>query len=137
MRDWKVFPQSQNLSNWPSNSQVTYSSKTKSSPPQQMSYVLKRFSFFEGIQKKKIHISLSQAQTVKGISRSKMSCLKGSTVDVCRIFLSLLSVSTSTGRQHHVSVPKDTLVVLVSRAECRLWLSRMLRSLHHSKPIFD
>lgn len=88
-------------------------------------------------EKRKEHISLSEPPTVKGISRSKMSCLKGATVDACRIFSSPLSVSTSTGRQHHVSVPKDAVVVQVSRAECWLWLSRTARSSHHSKPIFD
>lgn len=88
-------------------------------------------------EKRKERISLSEPPTVKGISRSKMSCLKGSTVDACRIFSSLLSVSTSAGRQHHVSVPKDAVVVQVSRAECWLWLSRRTRSSHHSKPIFD
>lgn len=89
------------------------------------------------LKEKKEHISLFEPPTVKGISRSKMSCLKGSTVDACRIFSSLLSVSTSAGRQHHVSVPKDAVVVQVSRAECWLWLSRTARSSHHSKPIFD
>lgn len=85
--------------------------------PQQMSCVL-RDSTISLKEKRKEHISLSEPPTVKGISRSKMSCLKGSTVNACRIFSSLLSVSTSAGRQHHVSVPKDAVVVQVSRAEC-------------------
>lgn len=131
----KVLSQSQNLSNWPSDSQVTYSSKTESSP-QQMSYVLRDIWPFLWKNEKR-SIFPCQSPTVKGIRRSKMSCLKGSTVDACRIFFSLLSVSTTAGRRHHVSLPKDSLVVQVSRAECWLWLSRTPHSLHHSKPIFD
>lgn len=92
VQDWKVLSQSQNLSNWPSISKLF----THQKPNQALIRCLmfKRDSTFFSPNNIK-HISLSQLQTVKGISKSEMSCLKGSTVNACRIFFSLLSVLTS------------------------------------------
>lgn len=109
--------------------QVTLKLLTHRKPnqaPQQMCCVLKEHLLFffslthtrTRTHTQKQNNSLSQLQTVKGISGSKMSCLKGSTAGACGIFFSLLSVSTSAGRQHHVPVPEDTPPVTVSRAEC-------------------
>lgn len=131
LQNCEVHSQSQKSQQLANNCGVTGTHQELNQPPADvLSLNITDFPF------KKHIFPLSPRQW--GISRSKMSCLKGSTVNTCRIFFPLLSVSTSaSGSQCHGSVPEDALPVWVSRAECWLWLSRMPCSLHHSKPIFD
>lgn len=137
--DWKGNYQSQkNLSSWPSNCRVTGTHQEPNQPPAEvLRFNMTNFPF------KKTHNIFPLSLRQSGISRSKKSCLQGSTVNThAGLSSSQLCVSTSaSGRRCHVSVPKDTLPVevsdWVSRVERWLWLSRMPCSLHHSEPIFD